>query len=152
LVVQGSERLDRRLAPAVEGVRPGQQIAGQPVAAGGYVAAPVETDRVVAGGQDHLADTGIHRAPQQIVGTDDVDLEDVLEGRLGADPAEVDHRLGVLARLRDRLGVKQIDGYRFLAGLNVIDINDVGQAQDPILAAQHRPEQSTHVAGGAGDQ
>ena len=107
---------------------------------------------MVAGGEDHLRYPGVDDRAQHVVGADNVDLKDVIKGRLGAEAAQMQHRIDVLASFRDRLGVAHVDVDDLVAGLRIVDLDDVTEPQYAVVVAEQRPQQPSHVAGGAGDQ
>ena len=107
---------------------------------------------MVAGREDHLGHAGVDRRTQDVVGTDNVDLKDIVKGRLGADAAQVQHGVDLAAGLGHGFRIEDVEVHHLLAVLDVVDVGHVGQAQHPIFAAQEGAEKPSHIAGGAGDQ
>ena len=119
---------------------------------GHHFVLPVEAGHVVGAGEHHPLHPLLARGFIQVVGANDVGLQDGRPGLLGGDPAQVHHRVHLAQQLQHGVGVFQPGRLQFFAFGSGTQVGHVGQAQPLAIGLQALAQFTAQAAGGAGQQ
>ena len=144
--IQAAKVLPTSLADPIEAVGPDRQLWAD------ALASVVEACDVEAAGEHDPSAALLASGLVDVVGADDVGLQDAVEAVLVGDASQVNGGIDIVHGLRDRLQVTNIGGEQLLARPRSTERGNVQQAQGANTAVESLAKDPTDRAGCPGDE